>query len=84
MTVKRQLEEFDVSSIKQNLNAIVHSVVTGLSPIKKSKRNENFEPVSVVSKGLSSLLSSNNLETYFKPVLIAFEGLPQVLYHGVR
>ena len=52
MTVKRQLEEFDVSSIKQNLNAIKNGVVTGLSPIKKSKRNENFESVSVVYEGV--------------------------------
>ena len=55
MVAKRQLEEFGVSNMKQSPNAIVHGIVTCFSPIKKSKRNENFEPVSVVHEGVVSL-----------------------------
>ena len=40
-TVKRKLEEWDVSDAKQSSNAIVHGVITQLSPIKRSKRDEN-------------------------------------------
>ena len=43
MAAKRKFEEFDVSNTKQSPNAIVHGVVTSLSPIKKSKKSENVE-----------------------------------------
>ena len=43
MAAKRKFEEFDVSNRKQSPNAIVHGVVTSLSPIKNSKKSENVE-----------------------------------------
>ena len=43
MAAKRKFEEFDVSNTKQSPNTIVYGVVTSLSPIKKSKKSENFE-----------------------------------------
>ena len=33
----KKLEEFDVSEVKESDGAIVHGVVTNLSPVKKSK-----------------------------------------------
>lgn len=36
--VKRKLEEWDA---KRSSNAIVHGVITQLSPIKRSKKDEN-------------------------------------------
>lgn len=55
MVAKRRLKEFGVSSMKQSPNAIVHGIVTCFSPIKKSKKNENFGPVSVVYEAVVSL-----------------------------
>ena len=60
MAAKRQLEDFDVSSMKQSPNAIVHSIVTSLSLIKKSKRSENIEFFSGLfldGKGCKRLIS---------------------------
>ena len=41
MAMKRKLEEFDVSKVKINDGTIVHGVVTDLSPMKKSKKDES-------------------------------------------
>ena len=43
MATKRKLEEFDVGEVKECGSAIVHGVVTGLSPVKKSRRDEESE-----------------------------------------
>ena len=43
MATKRKVEEFDVCDIKESGSAIVHGVVTELSPIKKSKKDENLK-----------------------------------------
>ena len=40
MALKRKLEEFDVSEVKECYNAVVHCVMTDLSPVKKSKKDE--------------------------------------------
>ena len=39
MACKRKLEEFDVSEVKECKNAVVHGVVTELSPLKRSRKS---------------------------------------------
>ena len=43
MATKRKMEEFDLCEIKESGSAIVHSVVTELSPIKKSKKDDKLK-----------------------------------------
>ena len=38
--MKRKLEEFDLCNLKECRSAIVHGVVTELSPVKRSKRDD--------------------------------------------
>ena len=40
MATKRKLEEFDVRDVKECGSAIVHGIVTDLSPVKKSRRDQ--------------------------------------------
>lgn len=40
---KRKLEEFDASPVNNAQKAIVHGVVTKLSPVKKNKRDEKVK-----------------------------------------
>ena len=40
MAAKRKLEEFDVCDLKECGSAMVHGVMTELSPMKKSKRDD--------------------------------------------
>lgn len=37
---KRKMDEWDVSDAKQTSSAIIHGVITQLSPIKRSKRDD--------------------------------------------
>ena len=43
MAAKRKLEEFDVYDFKACDSAIVHGVMTELSPVKKSERDDNVK-----------------------------------------
>ena len=40
MAAKRKFEEFEVGDVRDCGSAIVHGVVTDLSPVRKSKRDE--------------------------------------------
>ena len=39
---KRKLDEWDVSEIEESTGAAVHGVVTKLSPVKHSKRTQQY------------------------------------------
>ena len=43
MAEKRKLEEFDASDVQNSKGATVHGIVTDLSPVKKSKKNEKIQ-----------------------------------------
>ena len=43
MATKRKLEEFDVCELKECGSDIVHGVVTELSPVKKSIRDDKVK-----------------------------------------
>ena len=43
MACKRKLEYFDVSEAKESSNAVVDGVVTDLSPVKKSKKDDSVK-----------------------------------------
>ena len=43
MAEKRKLEEFDASEVQNSKNATVHGIVTDLSPVKNSKKNEKVQ-----------------------------------------
>ena len=53
---KRKMDEWDVSDAKQSSSAIVHGVITQLSPIKKSKKDETKQYFNAqISDGRKSL-----------------------------
>lgn len=43
MAMKRKLEEFNLCDLKECRSAIIHGVVTELSPVKRSKRDDNVK-----------------------------------------
>lgn len=43
MACKRKLDDFDASEVKESKNAVVHGVITELSPVKKSKKDESVK-----------------------------------------
>lgn len=40
MACKRKLDYFDVSTVKESANAVVDGVMTDLSPVKNSKKDD--------------------------------------------
>ena len=43
MACKRKLDDFNASEVKESKNAVVHGVITELSPVKKSKKDESVK-----------------------------------------
>jgi hypothetical protein len=42
MACKRKVDDFDASEVKESKNAVVHGVMTELSPAKKSRKNDSI------------------------------------------
>jgi ssDNA-binding replication factor A large subunit len=43
MACKRKADDFDASEVKESKNVVVHGVITELSPVKKSRKNESIK-----------------------------------------
>ena len=69
MALNRKFEEFDVSEVKESGNAVVHGVMTDVSPVKKSKNDQSIKYFSGQLSNSKGCMRVISLQPQFRDAL---------------